>query len=175
MSTQFRARIVLDESQILSVGISFAAPLVAKVTRKSLNRGEVLSPVDKGIMRGSHSMSMRVRRTYVAGRVTVGAKYAEMVHNGTPPHTIQAKRAKALSFKWAKVGGVRVVVPKGGAKGPTGLRKGKKGVTFVITKGFVRHPGTRSRPWLYRALREVATLEGFKVTKTYIPTPGRRL
>lgn len=175
MPMHFRARIVLDESQILSVGISQAAPLVAKVTRKTLNRAGVLSPVDKGILRGSHSMTMRVRRTYVAGRVTVGAEYAEMVHNGTAPHTIQAKRAKALSFKWAKAGGVRVVVPKGGGKGPTGIRKTKKGVVFYIAKGFVRHPGTKSRPWLYRSLREVAGLAGFRVTRTYTPTPGRPL
>lgn len=175
MPIQFRARIVLDESQILSVGISRAAPLVAKVTRKTLNRANVLAPVDKGILRGSHHMDMRVRRTYVAGRVIVGAKYAEMVHNGTAPHTIQAKRAKALSFKWAKAGGVRVVVPKGGGKGPTGIRRTKKGVVLYVAKGFVRHPGTRARPWLFRSLREVARLEGFRVTPGFVLTPGRPL
>lgn len=160
-----KARIELDNAQILAVGVSLAAPLVAKVTRRTLNRAEVLAPVRYGVLRGSHSMSMRVSRTSVTGRIEVGANYAEYVHNGTAAHDIRPKNAKALVFTWAKVGGIRVVVPKKRlVRGPTGLRKTKQGVILYVAKGFVRHPGTKPRPWLFRALKEVATLENFQVT-----------
>lgn len=164
--TRLKARIELDNAQVLSVAMGETSPMVARTTRRVLSRAEVLAPVDTGNMRGSHSMTMRVTRTRCVGRVIVGAKYAEMVHNGTPPHKIEAKRANALAFRWGRMGGVQTFVPKPGrAKGPTGLRKSKKGgVTFYIAKGYVRHPGTKARPWLFKALREVATLENFEVT-----------
>lgn len=161
-----RARIQLNNAVVLSVAIGMTSPLVARVTRRVLNRGEVLSPVDFGVLRGSHSMSMRVTRTSVTGRVEVGARYAHFVHDGTAPHTIQAKHAKALAFNWKAKGGIRVVVPKGGGKGRTGIRKGKKGAYLFVAKGFVRHPGTKARPWLHRALVEEATPAGFTVTVT---------
>lgn len=164
-----KARIELDNSIVLAVGISLAAPLVARTTRRAMNRAEVLAPVDTGNMRASHSMTMRVSRTAVTGRVEVAAKYAEYVHNGTVAHNIAARRAGALVFRWGRMGGVVTVVPKKGkAKGPTGLRRSKKkGVTFYISKGFVRHPGTKARPWLYRALHEVGTPENFDVQATF--------
>ena len=147
--------------------------MVAKVTRRVLNRAEVRAPVRFGVLRGSHSMTMKVTRTTVAGRVYVGAKYAEAVHNGTRPHKIRAKGAKALAFKWAKAGGVQVFVPKKATKWG-GLRKGKTGKVFLwVGKGYVQHPGTKARPWLYEALREVASLEGFIVTPTFGRGVGR--
>jgi hypothetical protein len=160
-----KARIELDRAQVLSVAMGQASPVVAKTTRRVLNRAEVLSPVDTGNMRASHSMTMRVTKTRCVGRIEVAAKYAEMVHGGTRAHYIRATRANALSFTWGRMGGVRVVVPKKAlVKGPTGLRKTKKGVIFYVAKGYVRHPGTTARPWLYRALKEIATLEGFDVS-----------
>jgi hypothetical protein len=163
-----KSRIELDNAVVLSQAVGLASPLVAKVSRRVLNRAEATAPVRYGVLRGSHSMSMRVSRTSVVGRIEVSAKYAEAVHNGTAPHDIRPKAAKALSFTWAKAGGVRVVVPKKNlVRGPTGLRKTKRGVIFYVAKGFVRHPGTKARPWLFRALREVATLENFSVLGTY--------
>lgn len=160
-----KIRIELDNAQVLGVAMGQTSPMVAHTTRRVLNRAEVLSPVDTGNMRASHSMTMRVSRTRCVGRVEVSAKYAQMVHEGTAAHDIRARRAKALVFRWGRMGGVRTVVPKKAlAKGPTGLRKTKKGVIFYISKGYVRHPGTKGRPWLFRALREVATLENFEIT-----------
>jgi hypothetical protein len=163
---KFKAKIELDNAHVLAVGISLAAPNVASVTRRTMNRAEVLSPVRTGNMRASHSMTMRVRRTSVTGRVEVAAKYAEFVHGGTKAHNITANRVNALAFRWERMGGVQTFVPKKGlAKGPTGLRKSKKkGVHFYIAKGFVRHPGTKARPWLFKALKEVATLENYEVS-----------
>lgn len=159
---KLKAKIELDNAHVLAVGISLAAPNVASVTRRTMNRAEILSPVRTGNMRASHSMTMQVRRTSVTGRVEVAAKYAEFVHGGTAAHNITARRVNALAFRWERMGGVQTFVPKK-AKGPTGLRKGKKGVYFYIAKGFVRHPGTRARPWLFKALKEVATLENYEV------------
>lgn len=160
-----KARIELDRAQVLSVAMGQTSPMVARTTRRVMNRAEVLSPVDTGNMRASHSMTMKVSRTRCTGRITVAAKYAEFVHGGTRAHYIRASRANALAFRWGRMGGVQTFVPKKGlAKGPTGLRKTKKGVVFYIAKGYVRHPGTKARPWLYRALREVAELEGFDVS-----------
>jgi hypothetical protein len=160
---QLKARIELDNARVLAVGMGLASPMVANTTRRVMNRAEILAPVDTGNMRASHSMSMRVTRTSCTGRIEVGAKYAEYVHDGTPPHNIAANRANALSFRWGRMGGVRTVVPKKG-QGPTGLRKTKKGVIFYIAKGYVRHPGTKARPWLFKALKEVAGPESFDVT-----------
>lgn len=163
--TRLKVRIELDNAEVLAVAMGQASPMVASTTRRVLNRAEVLAPVDTGNMRGSHSMTMQVTKTSCVGRVEVGANYAEMVHNGTAPHRIEAKRANALAFRWGRMGGVQVIVPRPGkAKGPTGLRKTKKGVVFYVAKGYVRHPGTKARPWLFKALREVATLENFEVS-----------
>ena len=163
---QLKTRIELDDAVVLGVAMGLTSPFVAKTTRRTLNRAEVLSPVDTGAMRAGHLMTMQVSRTRCTGRVVVTADYAEYVHNGTVAHDIRARRAKALVFTWAKVGGARTVVPLKG-RGPTGLRKTKDGVIFYISKGFVRHPGTKARPWLYKALKDTATLENFEVTPTF--------
>lgn len=163
---QLKARIELDNAQVLAVAMGETSPMVARTTRRVMTRAEILAPVDTGNMRASHSMTMRVTRTSCTGRVEVAAKYAEAVHNGSVAHNITAKRANALAFRWGRMGGIQTFVPKKGkAKGPTGLRKSKKGgVHFYIAKGYVRHPGNKARPWLFKALREVATLENFEIT-----------
>jgi hypothetical protein len=162
---QLKARIEVDDARVLAVAIKEAAPMVASTTRRVMNRAEVLAPVDTGNMRASHSMTMRTTATSVTGRVEVAAKYAEYVHNGTRAHNIAAGRANALSFRWGRMGGVRTVVPKKGlTRGPTGPRKTKKGVIFYVAKGYVRHPGTKARPWLFHALREVAGADDFEIT-----------
>lgn len=95
--------------------------------------------MDTGRLRAS----IRVERRSFFGlrqRWTVGSdvEYAPMVNGGTRPHIIRPRRAKALRFK---VGG-RTVYAK-----------------------VVRHPGTRARPFLDRALREVARGRGYDITQ----------
>ena len=70
------------------------------------------------------------------GSVTVGSdvEYAAAVNDGTRPHQIRPRRAQVLRFN---VGG-RVVFAR-----------------------VVNHPGTRPRPFLDRALREVAAARGY--------------
>lgn len=103
--------------------------------RQVVNRAKVLAPVDTGRLRSS----IRVERRSFLGfrsRWTIGSdvEYAPMVNDGTRPHLIRPKNAKVLRFR----AGGQVVYAK-----------------------VVRHPGTRARPFLDRALREVAAARGF--------------
>lgn len=103
--------------------------------RQVVNRAKVLAPVDTGRLRSS----IRVERRSFFGlrsKWTIGSdvEYAPMVNDGTRPHLIRPKNAKALRFRM----GGRIVFAK-----------------------VVRHPGTRARPFLDRALREVAAARGY--------------
>lgn len=81
---------------------------------------------------------MEFRRTFtLRPQVTIGSdvEYAALVNDGTRPHVIRPRRADGvLRFR---VGG-RVVYAR-----------------------VVNHPGTRARPFLDRALREVASSRGY--------------
>lgn len=61
-----------------------------------------------------------------------------MVNDGTRPHIIRPKRAKALRFR---VGGK------------------------VVFARIVHHPGTRARPFLDRALADVARSRGYSISQ----------
>lgn len=163
-----KVKIDLDRLRVLQVGVSLAAPEIAAATRQTFNLANVRTPVDTGNLRAQNKQTIRARRTSVTGEISNNAKYATAVHNGTRPHTISAKRAGALAFNWKARGGIRVVVPKKPGGG-TGIRKSKSGkVVLWVGKGFVRHPGTKARPWLDDALREMARLRGYR----YTPGPG---
>jgi hypothetical protein len=102
-------------------------------------RAKVLAPVDTGRLRAS----IRVERRSTFGlrqRWTVGSDvdYATMVNDGTRPHIIRPKQAKALRFK---------------AGGKT------------VFARIVHHPGTRARPFLDRALADVARARGYSITQ----------
>lgn len=70
-------------------------------------------------------------------KIVFDVDYAQFVNDGTRPHTIRPKKAKALRF----VVGGQVVYAK-----------------------LVHHPGTKARPFLDRALREVLRPQGWDVT-----------
>jgi hypothetical protein len=95
--------------------------------------------VDTGRLRAS----IRVERRSTFGlrqRWTVGSdvEYAPMVNDGTRPHIIRPRRAKALKFT---VGG------------------------RTVYAALVHHPGTRARPFLDRALADVARSRGYSITQ----------
>jgi hypothetical protein len=150
----------LDRAWVLAYAASLAAPHVAETTRAVQNRARVLAPKKTGNLANSMQMTMRARRTFVAGTVESRVKYFMPVHDGSEPYTISAKRKKALVFYWKRVGAVTVVPKK---RTGTGLRHTKKGVRFFIGKGYVNHPKMKARPFLMRALEEVATARGYKV------------
>lgn len=100
-------------------------------------RAKILAPVDTGRLRAS----IRLERRSVLGlrqRWTIGSdvEYAPMVNDGTRPHLIRPRRAQALRFK---------------VDGRT------------VFARVVRHPGTRARPFLDRALREVTAARGYTI------------
>ncbi len=93
--------------------------------------------MDTGRLRAS--IRIEARRTLTLRSVfTVGSdvEYAQMVHDGTRPHIIRPKRAQALRFR---IGG-RIVYAK-----------------------VVHHPGTKARPFLDRAMREIAGGKGYDI------------
>jgi hypothetical protein len=100
-----------------------------------MNRAKVLAPVDTGRLRASIRIESR-RNLAFRSIYTVGSdlSYAVMVHDGTRPHIIRPKNAQALRFR---IGG-RIVYAK-----------------------VVHHPGTRARPFLDDALRQVAAARGY--------------
>lgn len=105
-----------------------------------VNRAKVLAPVDTGRLRASIRVESRrslgFRTIYTVGS---DVEYAAMVNDGTRPHVIRPRRAQVLRFQ---VGG-RVVFAR-----------------------VVNHPGTRARPFLDRALREVAASRGYSFRAT---------
>jgi hypothetical protein len=131
-------RVEIFKAVANKVALDKAEQEVRDCTRAVYARANVLTPVDTGNLR-AHNRMLPTRRaaTKVTSGVENRARYAAAVHDGAKAHTIRARRKKALRFR---VGGKTVIVRQ------------------------VRHPGNRGRPWLTRALREVAPPRGFRVT-----------
>lgn len=106
-----------------------------EAARQVVNRARVLCPVDTGRLRAS-IRAEQPRFFSLRGSVTVGSdvEYAGFVNDGTKPHRIRPRNAKVLRFN---VGG-RTVFAR-----------------------VVNHPGTKAKPFLDRALREVAAQRGY--------------
>jgi hypothetical protein len=110
---------------------------VTTVTRRVLNRATVLTPVDTGRLRAS--LQMRVRRvgSSTTGEVFTTTAYAGAVHDGTKRATvIVPTRRKALRF----------------------VVDGK----VVFAKRVVLPP-RKGRPFLLRAVKEVAAQRGYRL------------
>lgn len=109
---------------------------VTDTTRRVLNRAIVLTPVDTGRLRAANMSRVRRVGLNSVGEVWNDTEYAAAVHNGSKAYTIKPKVKKALKFT---VGGETVFARS------------------------VRMPARRGRPWLLRALREVAGPEGYRI------------
>lgn len=129
------ARIRLDRAELSRTIRGASRNELETAARQVMNRAKILAPVDTGRLRASIRIESR-RTALLRSRYTIGSdvSYAQMVHDGTRPHTIRPKRAQALRFR---IGG-RVVFAK-----------------------VVHHPGTRPRPFLDKALREVSASRGY--------------
>lgn len=85
----------------------------------------------------------------VAFTITAPGRYARVIgtddqiwawlNEGTRPHLIAPRRARALAFA---VGGRAKTRPR-----VLGSSAGSTGSTFVTTRGVVQHPGTKAREW----------------------------
>lgn len=105
--------------------------------RQVVNRAKILASVRTGRLRAS----IDFRKTSffsLRPKITVfsDVEYAPFVNDGTRPHVIRPKNAKALRFR---VGG-RIVYAR-----------------------VVNHPGTKPRPFLDRALRDVVRPRGYRI------------
>lgn len=128
----------VDRAAATAAGKAIARRAVTDVTRRVLNRAIILTPVDTGNLRGQNRSRIREGRTTVTGEVFNNTRYGPPVHDGARAVTIRPKRRKALRFL---VGG-QVVFAKS-----------------------VHIPARRGRPWLYRAMEEVARPLGWRVTR----------
>jgi len=130
------ARIRLDRAALNRTMTNASRQELREASRQVVNRAKVLAPVRTGRLRSS-IRAEPPRFFSLRGMVKVGSdlEYAGFVNDGTRPHVIRPRRAKALRFT---VGG-RVVFAK-----------------------VVNHPGQRAQPFLDRALREVAAQRGYR-------------
>lgn len=150
------------------VALAAATREVTDTTRRVYNRAIVLTPVDTGNLRGQNKMRVLAPHgRQVTGEVFNETSYAAAVHDGHAAYTVRpkpkiitvrAKKGQALRFK---VGG-KVIFRRS-------VRM-QKPLRFVIGGRVVyaqsaRIPAQRGRPWIYRALVEVAGPRGYKITR----------
>lgn len=109
---------------------------VTDTTRRVLNRATVLTPVDTGRLRAANMSRVRRVGLTVTGEVWNDTTYAAPVHDGSKAHTIRPRFKKALRFT---------------VDGQT-----------VFARS-ARIPARKGRPWLLRALREIAGPEGYRI------------
>jgi hypothetical protein len=122
---------------INQVGMREARKLVADATRAVYNRGNILTPVDTGLLRASNNLRLWENALVVYGEVFNRLDYAPPVHNGSRQHTIVPKK---------KGGRLRFIV------------NGQ----VVFAKSAVI-PARKGRPWLTQAMLQVAPQYGFKI------------
>jgi hypothetical protein len=129
------ARIRLDRAALNRTIMNASRSELREAARQVVNRAKVLAPVRTGRLRSS-IRAEPPRIFSLRGSVTVGSdlEYAALVNDGTRPHVIRPRNAKVLRFT---VGGQ------------------------VVFARVVNHPGTKARPFLDRALREVAAQRGY--------------
>lgn len=132
-------KLTLDIGQINAAGLAEARREGTDMTRRVLNRGNVLTPVRTGRLRGGNHMRVYVRGLLVIGEIFNETAYAVAVHDGSRAYTIVPKRKKALKFEIA-------------------------GEVVFATR--VRMPARRGRPWLKRALIETAVPAGYKLVSS---------
>lgn len=131
-----RHKLHLNKPKLQAVGMDGARKKVARVVRGTENRSAVLVPVDTGLLRASRRSSVREAGALVVGKVGYYRRYAAAVHNGRRALTIRAKHGGRLKF----------VID---------------GRTVYARE--VHQPARKGRPYLAKALREVAAPEGFRV------------
>ena len=130
------AELRLNRGALQAVGMNRAKTLVTRTTRRTFNRSQILCPVDTGYLRASGGFRVhRVARSW-RGEIEYTARYAAAVHNGRRALTIRSSTGKALRF----------------------IVDGQ-----VVYAQAVHQPARAARPFLSRALAEVALPAGFRV------------
>lgn len=127
----------IDRPALNAQGVRTARQLVARVTRQTFNRSQVLCPVDTGNLRATGQSGVTTSGLVVTGEVEYTAKYAAAVHEGRRALTIRAKGNGRLRF----------------------VVDGR-----VVYARQVHQPARRGRPFLRDAMIEVAGAQGFRVS-----------
>lgn len=149
------------------VAMAAALALVTDTTRRVLNRATVLTPVDQGRLRAGNQMRVTQAGHRVMGEVFNDTAYAKAVHDGSRAHTIHPKpqtitiKPKNGQFLRFEVGGRVVYAKQVRTQKPLRFVIGGR----VVYAARVNMPARKGRPWLYRALVEIAAPQGYVVTK----------
>ncbi|MEU9805427.1 HK97 gp10 family phage protein [Mycobacterium sp. NPDC050853] len=129
-----RAHFELNEHELNDQTRTFGRRRMTSLQRRIANQARADAPVRTGNL-GRQVTEGQIGFTgprTISGNVRDDADYALYVHEGTRPHLIRPRNAKALRFQ---IGG-RTVYAK-----------------------LVRHPGTKARPFLRNAGMRVASRE----------------
>jgi hypothetical protein len=109
------------------------------------NLAVLYSPVKTGHLRNSITDAVHTEGARVTGTVGSAVEYSLWIHEGTAPHIIRPK----TPARWVVKNGRRVRV--GGVLAWGGKSAGSAPTRYAT---FVRHPGTKGRPFLRRAMEE---------------------
>lgn len=146
------ARVRIDRAELRRAIRGASMSELRIVGPQVVNRAKILAPVDTGRLRAAIGPAQYNRTWTLRPRVTipVNVEYAAMVHDGTPAHWIRPRAGRQGRPK------------QGGGRKPTYLRFEVGG--RVVYARAVWHPGTRPRPFLDRAVREVTAGRGYTIT-----------
>lgn len=158
-------RLTIDHGVADQLALDTAVTDVTETTRLVFNRANILTPVDTGRLRAGNQSHVDVSGHLVTGHVFNNTVYAEAVHDGSAAHTvrpqpqtitIRPKHGKYLRFT---ING-RVIYAR--------QVRTQKPLRFVVRGKVVyarsaRIPARRGRPWLVRALTEVAVPRGYAI------------
>lgn len=132
------ARVRLDRADLRRAIRGASMSELRRVGPMALNRSKILCPVDTGrlraSLRGQANRTWTLRPQYT---ISTDVEYAPFVHDGTRPHEIRPRNAQVLRF----------------------VVNGR-----VVYARVVQHPGTRARPFIERAVREITAGRGYTIT-----------
>lgn len=131
-------KLTMITSEVTRISKQASLHLVTDMNRRVLNRAIILTPVDTSNLKAHNKQRIKQTGLLTIGEIFNDANYAAAVHNGTKARVIVPKNKKVLRFE---IHGEVVFA---------------KRVKLKARKG---------RPWLYRALVEVAGRDGWTVTK----------
>lgn len=132
------ARVRIDRTDLRRAIRGASMSELRRVGPMALNRSKILCPVDTGrlraSLRGQANRTWTLRPQYT---ISTDVEYAPYVHDGTRPHEIRPRNAQVLRF----------------------MINGRVQYARVV-----HHPGTRARPFIERAVREVTAGRGYTIT-----------
>jgi hypothetical protein len=109
------------------VAVSRAVPIMGGLGRRIVTNARRRVPVRTGALRDSIGSSVSSNASAVRLEVFATAAHARFVHDGTRPHVIRPRRARALRFE---MGG------------------------RAVFAAHVQHPGTKAAPFLAEAVAD---------------------